>query len=227
MDKPAQPIPKAQPLGDWNFTNETIAETFTEHVNSQLRWYGLATELFITYASHFLYPQALVYDFGCSTGNISLALKASNKAKQYRVINVDESLAMGRNFAGEGQFLNADLKTIQLEPYDVGFLFLTLMFLPAPEQEAFLAKAVANLKKGGVLLLLERLEPSGGYNSLILQRAVHISKIKGGFSPADAMTKDLSLVGVQRPLDPNILKDYQHEEIFRYGDFRGFAIRKS
>lgn len=219
-------MPEEQPTGGWSFKNQAIGSTFTDHVNSQLKWYNLATELFCFYAAHYVYPNARVYDFGCSNGNISRELKKVCPAKRYHMVNIDDSHQMEDNFEGDGDFLQADYRAVDLEPFDVGFFFLSLMFLPACDQKRMITKALSGLREGGVLLILERFEPLGGYSSLILQRAVHHAKIVGGVKPELAMQKDLSLVGVQRPLTLDVLEDFKVIEIFRYGDFRGFAIQK-
>lgn len=213
--------------GSWNFKNDEIASDFTNHVNSQLPWYSVATELFTFYASHFIYDGAVVYDFGCSLGNISKELKSINNTKKYRMINVDNSENMQTNFEGVGEFILSDLQSLCIGKFDVGIFFLTIMFLPHKEQLKLLEKAYNSLNDGGVILLLERFTTNvEGYTPQILQRYIHHSKISGGVSMDKAMEKDLSLVGIQRPLSIRQIKRYKPIEIFKVGEFRGFAIHK-
>ena len=48
-------------------------------------------------------------------------------------------------------------------------------------------------------------------------------KINNGVNPEDIIKKELSLNGVQRPLDKNELPS-NSIEVFRFGDFAGWVI---
>jgi len=69
MNKTKMKIPD-----DWTFKSQDIAAHFDQHVKEQLPWYDLITKVIVCIARHYIESNGLVYDIGCSTGNITGAI---------------------------------------------------------------------------------------------------------------------------------------------------------
>ncbi len=205
----------------WTFQHSAVAEHFDSHVREQLPWYGLATSAVAHLARHYIADDGLVYDLGCSTGNIGNALRSTLDERRARLIAVEKSPEMAARYAGPaGTLVIADCTEIQVEPFDVAVLFLTLMFVPARARLALLDLLRRRCRPGGAIIVVDKLEATGGYIATALWRLTLSAKLDQGVSPADVLAKELSLIGVQRPISTALVAGWQ--PFFRFADFAGF-----
>lgn len=219
------PGPAPLPIPErWSFETAEVAAGFDRHVREQLPWYSLATDATAQIVRHYLPERGLVYDLGCSTGNIGRAIEATLDERSATLVPVDTSAAMRERYAGPqaGRFLVADAATMELEPFDVAVCFLVMQFMAVPARAAFVARLRSRLRHGGVVVVLDRERPPGGYVSMVTSRLVLAAKLAAGADPRSILLKELSLGGVQRPLDPAELAPAT--EWFRFGDFVGWVI---
>lgn len=207
---------------NWTFKNKDVANSFDSHVREQLPWYDLCTEAIEHIARQYLSENGLIYDLGCATGNINKALNELILERKAQYIGIDNSKEMIANFKGNGKVELANINEFEYQYFDVGICFLTMMFLPFYEHEAFLNKIVSKIKKGGCLIVVEKCEPKGGYVSLVLSRLTLREKLKSSTAD-DIIKKELSLGGVQRPIRDSLFYAYG-AEFFRFGDFAGWII---
>lgn len=68
--------------------------------------------------------------------------------------------------------------------------------------------------------------PDAGYPSLACARLTLAQKAKQGARPEDIYAKEMSLIGIQRPLDAGVLRAAGFHEWFRLGPFSGFIFEK-
>jgi tRNA (cmo5U34)-methyltransferase len=205
----------------WTFEDAGVAEHFDSHVREQLPWYGLATTAVAHLARHYIADDGLVYDIGCSTGNIGRALADALDERRARLIAIEKSPEMASRYAGPaGTLVIDDCTQVQFEPFDVAVLFLTMMFIPARARLALLDLLRQRCRPGGAIILVDKLEATGGYIATALWRLTLAAKLDQGAAPADVLAKELSLIGVQRPISTALVAGWQ--PFFRYGDFAGF-----
>ena len=95
--------------------------------------------------------------------------------------------------------------------------------MPPNIRGKFLDKFVKALQPGGAIVMVERMQAGSGYTSTVSARLTLSNKLKAGVSPNDIVSKELSLSGVQRPLDSKELPEGA-VEFFRLGDFAGWII---
>jgi tRNA (cmo5U34)-methyltransferase len=210
---------------DWTFKNRAVADAFDSHVREQLPWYELAAGATAHVARHYISREGLVYDIGASTGNIGNLLRETLEARQADLIAIDDSDQMADIYLGPGSMLVADALAVDYQPCDVAVLFLVVMFLPVYEREAFLARLYGALKPGGALLVVDKSDESCGYLATILRRLTLAGKVATGTSSDDIIAKELSLMGVQRPLSEQHLPG-DPQVFFRFGEFTGWVIEK-
>jgi tRNA (cmo5U34)-methyltransferase len=209
-------------MSDWTFEDKEIATDFDAHVREQLPWYDLVTNAVSHITRHYLTQKGLVYDIGCSNGNIGRAISEILQSRNAHLIGIEPSREMAETYRAPGEIRIESAQNIQYENFDVAILFLSLMFLPPLHQIKLINELKLKVKRGGSIIIVDKCLPSTGYLSTVMWRLTLQSKLNNGVSAQDIMTKELSLGGVQRPIDVSILNGAV--EFFRYGDFAGWVI---
>lgn len=207
---------------EWTFESGDIAQGFDGHVREQLPWYDLATRAIVHVARHYLPERGVVYDIGASTGNIGRALAPLLESRTAHLIGIERSQSMIAEYSAPGSVELADAVEYEFKPFDVGVCFLVLMFVAPKDRPGLLAKLRAALLPGGALIVFDKCLPDAGYPAIVMSRLAMAGKMENGANPADIIAKELSLSGIQRPLDPSQLGEAV--EFFRFGDFRGWII---
>ncbi len=230
MKRKGLTIPKE---GAWTFEAKDVAADFDNHVRSQLPWYDFVTKGLVHIARHYVSDEGFVVDVGASTGNVGRALHEVVAARDGRIYAVEKSQAMidalktrdvGHAFyegVWEQDVVELDWST-RVKP-DLIVCFLVLMFVPPRKRFKLLRDMHENLATGGALVVVDRTALAGGYASQVLNRLTLAGKVGTGVPPKEIVEKELSLSGVQRPLDPRDLPG-EPVEWFRFGDFAGWLI---
>lgn len=213
---------------DWTFQSSNVAENFDLHVREQLPWYELATGIVAHLGRHYLPKDGLMYDVGASTGNITKALEREIMSRVVRAISIDNSPQMKQHFKGVGEFQVADVTEYTFDKFDFASVFLVLMFLTPERQRELVDELVSNLKPGGAIVIFDRTATFNGYLSQVVNRLTLAGKVATGVPAESIVRKELSLGGIQRPIDPDFigLTGEGFQEIFRFGDFAGWVLTK-
>lgn len=212
-------------MKDFSFNNG-FSKNFDSHVREQLPWYELITESVAYIARNYLSKNGLIYDIGCSTGNISLALKNLVIERNAKIIAIDESKEMCEaylvNTNNIFSVVNCDAVKHNYENFDVAILMLTTMFFPVKEQNLFISNLYEKLNHGGVIIIVDKVCDESGYFSTVMKRLTMYWKLKNGAKAEDILQKELSLSGVQRP----IVFEKKAKQFFQLGEFKGWVIEK-
>ena len=215
--------------GDWTFQTADIARDFDSHVREQLPWYELATGAVAHIARHYIPHGGLVYDIGASTGNIGRALSETLTQREARLVAIEQSAQMVAAYSGPGEIVQADAAGFDFAPFDVAVAFLFLMFVPAGHRRALLQSLCAKIRPGGALIIFDKTEGRGGYLSTVLHRLTIAGKVAQGTPAGEIIAKELSLIGVQRPISESFMSLYASPmavEVFRFGEFAGWVIER-
>jgi tRNA (cmo5U34)-methyltransferase len=221
-DSKMMDIPK-----EWTFENASVAGSFNSHVREQLPWYDLVTGAVSHIARHYIPQNGLVYDIGASTGNIGKSLEATLNQRSAKLVPIEPSAEMCAQYQGPGKenLVQIDACRYHFEKFDVAICYLVLMFMPITERVAFIEKLKSSLKDGGAIIIVDKCQASTGYQATVLWRLTLAGKVAAGVDAEHIIAKELSLGGVQRPLDPTIL-GVDAAEWFRFGEFAGWIITK-
>ena len=213
---------------NWTFKDESVASNFNAHVSSQLPWYGMATQLIAHLATHYLPEKGRMYDLGTSTGNITKALASVLDGRSVDTVGLDNSKEMLNKWDGYGRTICTDLAKFEPKPFDVGVCFLTLMFLPPVEQEKTLKRFLTQMREGGCFIMFEKTVAADGYLGVSMFRFTMAQKYNQGVSLSAILEKELSLIGVQRPIKDSIFNQegVKVTQIFQFGDFKGWVFEK-
>ena len=213
---------------NWSFETKGFAAQFDRHVREQLPFYDLATDALSVVARHYVPRDGVVYDLGCSTGNVGRAMAPVLDDRAAKLIPVDESEAMREAYSGpqRGNFVVANLLDLEFEPFDLAVLFLTMMFVEKPARATLLDKLLASCRPGGAVVIVDKTVPAAGYPATVMWRMVLSAKAAAKVDPAEIVAKELSLGGVQRPVEPDLFLSRGAVEWFRYGDFAGWLLER-
>lgn len=213
---------------EWTFQNESVAAAFDQHVRQQLPWYDMATWMVAQIARHYIPDGGRVYDIGASNGNVGRAIAPVLKSRNAELFAIDNSLEMISRYKGPGELIIGDVSRMGFKRHDVAVCFLALMFLRPQDQISVMERLLMQLRTGGAIIIVEKFEGFGGYTQTAMQRMVHAGKIAMGATGEEVMQKELSLVGVQRPLSPIFARKFLRNatNFFRFGEFAGYVITK-
>jgi len=209
----------------WTFKNESVAAGFDAHVREQLPWYELATESVAHIVRHYLPVGGLVYDVGASTGNIGRAIATVLEERRAKLVAIEESQEMAAKYEGPGEVVCRPAQEIAYQPFDVAVCFLVFMFLPIGDRKILIDQLRRSLRAGGVIVIFDKVDPCCGYFGSVLRRLTMRWKLTNGATPEAIVAKELSLSGVQRPINPAILGP-DAKLFFTFGEFAGYIIEK-
>jgi len=207
----------------WTFEDSKLANNFGSHVRGQLPWYDLATGLVRCIAENYLPQNGVFYDLGASDGNITRACSELIESRKVEAISLESSAAMCNTWAGRGKILDEDVLGHEFKPFDLCVSFLTLMFVAPSKRFELWTKLISLCNDGGAVVLVDKFSGSGGYADTVLRRMTLRQKLSAGETEKDILDKELSLSGIQRPLDSRFAIG---EQFFQIGEFRGYIISK-
>jgi tRNA (cmo5U34)-methyltransferase len=216
-------------MKSWTFETKEIAETFDSHVREQLPWYDMVTDAVVYIARNYLPEFGIVVDIGASTGNMIDKLTPLKCERYADIIAIEKSVEMCNVMKRKYELVqdvyiqNSNVLNNKLPTGDVFIVFLTMMFLPIGGRKALINSMRANCRRGGVIIVVDKVCDHGGYFSTVLKRLTMHFKLQQGAKPEDVLTKEMSLAGIQIPLDPAILGD-DAKQFFRMGEFAGWVI---
>lgn len=212
--------------GDWTFRNHSVAKNFDSHVREQLPWYELATGIVSHVGRHYLPKNGTMYDIGASTGNVTRSLGREIETRKINAVSIDYSSEMKDRWDGVGKFVVMDATEFEYHPFDFAVCFLVLMFLSPTEQRDLVDKLVKKIKLGGALLIFDKTEAPTGYIGTVMHRLTLAGKVSNGASSDEIVAKEMSLAGIQRPINPQaLLTRHEAVEVFRFGEFAGWVIQ--
>ena len=216
-------------MKSWTFETTEIASTFDDHVREQLPWYDMVTDAVVYIVRNYLTDDNTVVDVGASTGNMIDKLMPLLLERKAYATALEKSPTMvevlKRRFESNHNVsvVRDDIRHCGLNKAQVYVVFLTMMFIPVHERQRVIDHLKASLLKGGVLVVVDKVCDHGGYFATVLKRLTMHFKLQQGAKPEDVLNKEMSLAGVQIPIDPAILGE-NAKQFFRMGEFAGWVI---
>lgn len=156
-------------------------------------------------AERYAQEQSVCYDLGCSLGAATLSMRHQISAKDCKIIAVDNSEAMIKQFKSnllqdnariEVDCLCADIRDIVIENASVVVLNFTLQFIPIEDRQQFLEKIYQGLLPGGILILSEKLKFDDMRQQELQIDLHHAFKKSQGYSDLEISQKRSALENV-------------------------------
>jgi tRNA (cmo5U34)-methyltransferase len=210
-------------MKSWSFESREVADKFDKHVREQLPWYDMITDAVVYITRNYLTEGNRVVDIGASTGNLSKKLLPLAEERKGRVLAIEKSLSMicKMDDMEDVGVMHADINDIDIPEAQVYILFLTMMFIPVDKRADLINKLSEKIKSGGCIIIVDKINHAG-YFGTVMKRLTWHWKIQQGAEAEDIINKEMSLAGVQIPMDNYFLDDAK--EFFRMGEFAGWVI---
>ena len=198
--------------GSWSF-NKIKINNFENHINKSIPGY-LESHNYIEFLSeYFITDNSLIYDIGCSTGNLIKKISNYNKSKKnIKFIGVEPvekfRLLFNKNIKKLSKdhkfnFIRSDIQNIKLKKCDLVIMFYTLQFIKPEFRQNIINMIYDKLNWGGGLFLFEKVRGADSrFHDMINYSYIEYKK-KVGYTNDEIINKMLSLKGI---LEPNTSK---------------------
>ncbi len=162
--------------------------------------------------SLFVNKKVLIYDLGCSTGELFFSLIKKYNHKNLTLIGIDSSLSILKKakkkleiaFKGNLFLEHKKIEKISLNPCQAVILNYTLQFIKPTLRKKIIEKIYKSLKKNGVLILSEKITTSNKKLNDVLIKHYHLFKKKNGYSDFEIKQKQKALKKILTPSTFNI-----------------------
>ena len=189
----------------WSFGAE-VAEAFPDHAARSIPWYREGHELICYLSDFFVAPDSIVYDLGCSTGELLKKLAAQNDHKPgVRWIGLDREQAMierARHTCAGHENIELqcqDVLTGELSGADMIIAYYTIQFVEERHRQALFDRIYQALNWGGAFILFEKVGAPDSRFQDMMSCLYREFKQRQGFSSEEILNKELSLKGVLKP----------------------------
>lgn len=226
---------------NWNFKGE-VAKSFVTHVSKSVPYYFEGHKLVCNIGDFFIKNDSLVYELGCSTGELILNLSKYNKLKSgSKFIGIDIEEDMIKVAEEEKEKLNIsnvdffvdDIVKYELESSDMIIAYYIVQFIRPSERQLLINKIFNALKWGGAFLMFEKVRANDARFQDMMTALYNDYKLEQGYTPEEIITKSRSLKGVLEPFSTqgniDLLKRAGFVDIltvFKHICFEGFLAIK-
>ncbi|WP_407644823.1 carboxy-S-adenosyl-L-methionine synthase CmoA [Flocculibacter collagenilyticus] len=195
-------------LKDFTF-DETVVEVFPDMIQRSVPGYSTIISTIGKLTEQFHQPNSNLYDLGCSLGAVTLSMRRALPAESNsNIIAVDNSSAMlercklhlqGFKSPIHVELVNADINDIEIENASIVVLNFTLQFISPEKRLALLQKIYDGMRKGGLLIISEKLREDDDTCHGLLTNLHHDFKRANGYSELEISQKRSALENVMKP----------------------------
>ena len=145
--------------------NAAVANVFDDMIHRSVPMYGEIIRRQAQLVQTYYRPGTRVYDLGCSTGNLAMALCRQMPAGSFEMVAVDSSQPMldifRKRLKAAGRFdditlMGKDIRQVNLDRAGVVVVNFTLQFIPPAARDGLLQRIYESLVPGGMLLFSEK-----------------------------------------------------------------------
>lgn len=226
---------------NWRFDGET-AKSFDDHVSKSVPFYREGQTLVCNISDYFIKNDSVVYEIGCSTGELTTKLANHNKSKpNANFVGLDpvsEMIEQANNKKNNKKlnnisFLTEDALSYEFESSDMIISYYTVQFIRPSDRQKLIDKIYASLNWGGAFLLFEKVRAPDARFQDMMTGLYNEYKLEQGYNAEEIVTKSRSLKGVLEPFSTqgniDMLKRAGFEDIMsvmKYVSFEGFLAIK-
>lgn len=185
--------------------DEAVVAVFPDMIERSVPGYTLLLPLIGQIASRYAQPHSRCYDFGCSLGAVTLALRQQIQREGCRITAVDNSPAMikscgeiiGRSGPGlPVDLVEADICQVPVHNASVVVLNFTFQFVPPAQRDELIQRIYDGLRPGGALILSEKVVFAPAELDALLVTLHHDFKRANGYSDLEISQKRTALENV-------------------------------
>ena len=211
--------------GKWSFS-DIKHEKFENHISRSVPGYE-AGHKYITFLSdYFISSNSIIYDIGCSTGNLLRKLSAYNIKKDnlqfigiepvasFEKLFEENTTKVNENKSHSFKFENSSIQEINLEKSDLIISYYTMQFIKPKYRQIIVDNVFKSLNWGGGFFLFEKVRGIDARFHEMINLAYLEFKQDEGYSNNEIISKMFSLKGVLEP--------YSSKENFNFLERAGF-----
>jgi tRNA (cmo5U34)-methyltransferase len=183
-----------------------VSRVFEDMIKRSVPGYGLTLQMISEIAGLYAQENSKLYDLGCSLGASTLAMAHGIKAEGCEIVGVDNSEAMIARCAKHVkasavpvQLIQGDIQNVKFEDASVVVLNFTLQFIPKEERLALIRRIYDGMRKGGVLVLSEKVSFDDAFEQQQHIMLHESFKKAQGYSDMEVSRKRQSLENVLIP----------------------------
>lgn len=187
--------------------NQQVVDVFPDMINRSVPSYQNIADGIGKIANMLCDNQAIIYDLGCSLGNVSLSIAKHNQTKKLKIRGIDNSSAMiercqqhinSFSFGHSICLEQGDLQTVQLAPCNMAVINFTLQFIAPDARQDIISKVYKSLLRGGAFILSEKIKASDHQLDNVLIDLHHEFKRENGYSDLEISQKRSALEDVMK-----------------------------
>jgi tRNA (cmo5U34)-methyltransferase len=195
------------PVDRFSF-DDSVAKVFPDMIQRSVPGYGFIISQIGMLINHYARANSNYYDLGCSLGAATLSMCSALVKKGCRIIAVDNSTAMIKEFKNNIKeekhnipidAICADIQDVNITNACVVVLNFTLQFINPENRSKLLLKIYEGLQPGGILILSEKIVFDKTVDQE-LQTELHLAfKKYNGYSDLEISQKRTALENVLIP----------------------------
>ena len=194
-------------IKDFSFDAQVV-EVFPDMIKRSVPGYSTIIETIGRLSQQYVSNNSNIYDLGCSLGAATLAMRQNIQAKNCQIIAVDNSQAMIERcqmhinaFKGETpcHIIQQDILETVIEQASMVVLNFTLQFIDTNVRQQLINNIAKGLKKGGILVLSEKINHPEQACQQLLTELHHDFKRANGYSDLEIAQKRSALEQVMKP----------------------------
>ena len=188
--------------------DEPVVNVFKDMISRSVPGYNLILSLLGVISAQYAQDDTQCYDLGCSLGASTLAMRHNIKAKNCRIISIDNSKPMiekcRQNIINDAANIpvdihHADINAHPIDNVSIAVLNFTLQFIPIESRSELLKKIATATHKNGVLLLSEKIHFDDIEQEKIIIDLHHQFKRNNGYSDLEVAQKREALENILIP----------------------------
>jgi len=183
-----------------------VSRVFEDMIRRSVPGYGLTLQMITEIAGLYAQDNSKLYDLGCSLGASTLAMAQGIQANGCQIVGVDNSEPMVRCCEKNVKqspvpvvVVQANIQDVGIEDASIVVLNFTLQFIPRHERLILVQRIYQGMKKGGVLVLSEKVAFESDFEQQQYILLHESFKKAQGYSEMEVSRKRQSLENVLVP----------------------------
>ncbi len=207
--------------------DENVAHVFNDMLDRSVPLYQESIKWQAMLADRFYKKGTIIYDLGCSNGNLGLMILEKFKTRKFSMNAIDSSKPMIEKYRARLKGIQTELvnltcdyiENIRISNASVVIINLTMQFLDVEKRAELVRNIYNGLVKGGILLLTEKV-----YQDDEIFRSLHLDfykkfKLENGYSELEISQKRDAL---EKVLVPETIAE--HKKRIKQAGFNNFDI---
>ena len=199
----------AEPMGQvarFSF-DENVANVFPDMIQRSVPGYNAILSMIGDMTERYAQNNSVCYDLGCSLGAATLAMRHGIKAKNCRIVGIDNSAAMIErcrqvidedNQSVPVELICGDIQAADIRDASIVVLNFTLQFVNPEDRQTILQRIYDSLLPGGILILSEKIHFDNPPHQALMTDLYHNFKRLNGYSDLEIAQKRTALEDVLR-----------------------------